>query len=413
MKKEEPVTIPPSGGSFSSPPAPEDDSSADEEQVEQAIRWRLILGRFSDDRLGYDRLSSCRPSDEALGGLLDEARLMDAPLEYIYDREYAKRAHRQAGSGATTGLSVPMWLNKVRALFPKEAVHVMEQDALHRYGIKELITDPDILRQAEPTEELLKTILQFKHMMKGAVREAAREVIQEVVAQLAQKLRRECRSALHGTIEPNLRPPIRTFRNTDWRKTIRRNLKNFDAERQRLIADRIFYRHRQRQRRTWRIIIAVDQSGSMTDSLIHSAVMAGIFASLPSVSVHLVLWDHRVMDVSNLVHDPLEILMGTQLGGGTQMLPAMKYCAGLITEPARTIFVLLSDWYIFSEQRPCLAMANDMNEAGVVGIGLSALDADCKPIFDERFAKQLAGCGWFVAALTPKQLAEHVGKIIA
>ncbi len=399
---------------------PEDDQEiegASPVQVEQAMRWRLILGRFSEDRLGYDRLQGACGLGEGegvgLGGMMAEARRMEAPLEYIYDREHAKRSHRQASPGGGGGLSVPAWLKSVRELFPQEAVQVMEGDALHRYGMKELVTDAEILRNAEPTEDLLKAILQFKHMMKGDVLKAAREVIDAVVKQLADKLLNDCGPALHGVVDPDQRPPMRTFRNTDWRKTVRRNLKNWDPEQDRLVVERVFFKHRQKKKSAWDIIIAVDQSGSMTDSLIHSAVMAGIFASLPSVSVKLILWDHRVMDVSHLVDDPLEILMGCQLGGGTQMLPAMQYSAGLITEPTRTLFVLLSDWYVWGEQEQCLAMAHALREAGVTCIGLSALDADCRPIFDERFARQLADCGWFVAALTPRKLAEHVGKILA
>ncbi len=394
---------------------------ADDAQIEQAMRWRLILGRFSEDTLGYGRLGAAMDDGQGggaggamgVGNLLEEAQRLESPLEYIYDREHAKRSHRQAGGGGGGGLSVPAWLSRVRTLFPQEAVHIMEQDALMRYGMKELVTDPEILRSAEPTEDLLKAILQFKHMMGGEVLEAAREVVKAVVAQLADKLKEDCQQALFGVVDPERRPPLRTFWNTDWRKTVRRNLKNWDTTRDKLVVDRIFYKHRQRNRSGWRIVVAVDQSGSMTDSLIHSAVMAAIFASLPSVEVHLVLWDHRVMDVSEMVDDPLEVLMSCQLGGGTNMLPAMQYAANLISEPARTIFVLLSDWYIFGEKEACLSMAQEMTEAGVVGIGLSALDADCRPIYDEGFARELANCGWFVAALTPKKLAEHIGKLLA
>lgn len=391
----------------------EEAKPADEQQIDQAMRWRLILGRFANDRLGYGRLGAGGLGGGVLADRMELAQRMDTGLEYIYDREYAKRAHRQAGGSGGSGLAVPAWLSRVRQLFPNEAVQVMERDALQRYGMSELVTDPEILRNAEPSEELLKAILQFKHMMNGEVLEAAREVVKQVVAQLAEKLKKECQPALHGVVDPNQRPPVRTFKNIDWRKTIRRNLKNWDAQREALVVDRMFFKHRQRKKSAWKIIVAVDQSGSMTDSLIHSAVMAAIFASLPAVEVNLVLWDHRVMDVTKLMNDPMEVLMTCQLGGGTLMLPAMQYCASLITEPQRTIFVLISDWYIFGEQDVCLAMAQQMTEAGVRGIGLSALDADCKPIYDERFAKQLAGCGWFVAALTPKKLAEHVGKILA
>ena len=402
----------------------------DEGQVEQAMRWRLILGGFADDRLGYSRLSGAVGGDSSLqagldgdpaagggpsdlNGLLQQAQVMDQSLSYIYDREQAQRSHRQAGSGGGKGLSVPMWLKGVRNLFPQEAQEIMEQDALARYGLTELVTDPDILKKLEPSEALLKTILQFKHMMKGPVLDEARRIVNEVVAQIADKIMKECRSALHGAIDPEQLPPMRTFNNTDWRKTIQRNLKNWDTERERLIADRIFYKHRQRKKHSWNVIVAVDQSGSMTESLIHSSIMAAIFTTLPAVDVHLVLWDHRFVDMSDIAHDPLEVLMTSQMGGGTQMLPAMQYSASLITEPERTIFVLISDWYIWGEQKQCLALAHELHEAGVIGIGLSALDADARPIYDENFAKQLAGCGWFVAALTPKKLAEHIAKIIA
>ncbi|MBU1431824.1 VWA domain-containing protein [Myxococcota bacterium] len=396
-------------------------------RVEQAIRWRLVLGQFADEHLGLDRLGQGLEG-QGQGGqegggeggalgvdlaqLLTEARQLDTPLSYIYDREHEARQHRRAGASGGAGLSVPMWLNQVRKLFPREASQVIEKDALSRYGLTELVTDARVLREAIPNEALLKAIIQFKHLMNPEVLEAARAIVRAVVAEMADRLESECRPALHGPVEPEGQP-LRTFRNADWARTIRRNLKHYDLEDERLIIDRVFYRHRQKRRSDWRIIVAVDQSGSMTDSLIHSAVMAGIFSALPSVEVNLVLWDHRVLDVSHLADDPLEVLMSCQLGGGTQMYPAMAHCEGLITEPHRTIFVLLSDWYIWGEREKCLAMAKKLHEAGVKGIGLSALDADAQPVYDARFAQDLADMGWFVAALTPKKLAEHVGKIIA
>lgn len=387
------------------PPGP------DATQVEQAIRWRLILGAHADEQIGLDAFSA--PGGSGLDDILGEARQLDAPLSYIYDREHAERMHRQAGPGAGGGLSVPMWLSRVRTLFPREAVQVMERDALTRYGLHELVTDAEVLRKAEPSDDLLRAILQFKHLMKGDVLDAARQIVAEVVGRLAAKLETECRPALYGPMSPQHRSPVRSFKNADWKRTIRRNLKHYDTERQRIVADRIDFKHRQRRRSPWHIVVAVDQSGSMTDSLIHAAVMAAIFTRLPSVEVTLVLWDHRLVDVSPMAHDPIEVLMGCQLGGGTRMLPAMQYCADRITDPRRTIFALISDWYIWGERAECLTLAKELRDAGVQAIGLSALDADCRPVFDERFARDLAGCGWFVAAMTPRQLAEHVGGLIA
>lgn len=400
------------------------DASA-EDQVEEALRWRLILGQFADERLGFGRLrerdgdlsgglgAGSRLQTSDLSALLREAERLDQSLEYIYDREFARRSHRQTGGASSSGLSIPAWLAGVRDLFPEEAVHVIERDALSRYGMTELVTDPEILRTAEPSEELMKAILQFKHLMSGEVLEAARQVVRKVVDDMALRMLNDCAPALYGVQDPEARPPQRTFRNIDWRRTILRNLKNYDRERGQLVADRFFFKHRQSKKSNWRIIISVDQSGSMMDSLIHSSIMAAIFCTLPSVEVHLVLWDTRIVDATPMASDPLEVLMKCQLGGGTDMLPAMKYCADLITEPERTLFVLVSDWYIWGEREKCLAMAHELHEAGVVGLGLCALDADARPIYDERFARDLAGCGWFVAALTPKKLAEHVSRIIA
>lgn len=388
--------------------------SGEAAKIERALRWRLILGQFSDDTLSYQRLNDMAAVH---GGLLnsriDEAERMDMPLSFIYDREFASRSHRGTSGGVGDGVTVPAWLSQVRRFFPKEASKVIEQDALIRYRLTELVTDPEILRKSEPTEQLLKAIIEFKQLMGGEVLEAAREIVRHVVDEIAEKLLRECRPALLGVTDPTGGlPPLRSFRNIDWQKTVKRNLKHYNEEREQLVIERLFFRHRQQMKRSWRIIVAVDQSGSMTDSLIHSAIMSAIFTSLPSVEVHLVLWDHRVFDVTEMVSDPMEVLMGCQLGGGSNMLPAMKYCSDLITKPERTIFVLLSDWHIHADHSQCLSLAHDLHEAGVVCIGLNALDANCKPIFEEDFARSLAGCGWFVASLTPKQLAEHVGKLI-
>jgi len=389
--------------------------SEEAERVESALRWRLVLGRFGDDRLGMDRLEEESGTVSEPGDLaqhLSEGGQMDQSLEFIYDRAFARRAHRQAGRGSGSALTIPAWLSRSRALFPEAAARVIEQDALWRFGMTELVTDAEILRQSEPSTDLLKAILQFKHLMNAEVLEAAREVVAAVVEELAQSLRTECEPALFGAGDPDARPPLRTFRNTDWRRTIRDNLGRYDTENQRLVVDRNRYRHRQRHRGQWRVIIAVDQSGSMLDSLIHSCVMAAIFATLPALDVRLVLWDHRIVDVSDQVEDPLQTLMGVQLGGGTRLLPALTYCADLVSEPEKTLMVVLSDWYIWSEGTACLKLAAELTEAGVHGIGLCALDAEGAPVFDERFARELAGAGWFVAALTPKRLAEVVAKKI-
>ncbi len=387
-------------------------SHGPDDRVDAAMRWRLVLGRFAEDHLPLEDAAEGSDGGNDLAGAVEESTRLDGALQYIYDREFAKRAHRDAGPGTGDDITIPAWLRGVKELFPEQAVHVMERDALTRYGMTELVTDAELLRRADPTPALLKAILQFKHLMKPEVLEVARQVVREVVEQLSATIRRACEPALWGAVGPGEQPPPRTFRNVDWHRTIQRNLKHWDTDNNRIVTDRMSYRRRQRSRQRWRIIVAVDQSGSMLDSLIHSAIMAAIFTELSSVRTHLVLWDHRVMDVSDLAHDPLEVLMSCQLGGGTRLHPALRHCAGLVTEPERTILVVVSDWYVFDEAEVCLELAADLATAGVRGIGLCALDGSGRPAHDERFARALANAGWFVAALTPQALAEHVGRVL-
>ena len=293
-----------------------------------------------------------------------------------------------------------------------DLIEVLERDALTRYGLHELVTDAQVLRQAEPSQELVKAILQFKERMSPEVLQVARVVVREVVDRLAERLQTDCAPSLRGSFDRDLRPPARTWRNVDWHRTIRGSLDRWDPDEQRLSIDTVRYRHRQQGRGDWRIIVAVDQSGSMLDSVIHSAVMTAIFASLPHVTCHLVLWDHRLVDLSHLASDPLEVLMSAQLGGGTVFLPALRYCAGLVRQPEKTLLIVLSDWYLYGERAECLELAREVRESGVRCIGLCALDTDARPNYDQRFARELAGAGWDVGALTPRRLAEQVGRWI-
>lgn len=387
-------------GLFGRAVEPEDD----DRKVRAALRWRLVLGQHAERGL---------PLEELAEGAGDgEAEQRDRALDFLYDRELARRGHRLAGRGGGDGLTVPAWLKGVRELFPREAVQVIERDALSRYGMTELVTDPKVLRELEPSHDLVKAILQFKDLMSPPVLAEARKVVREVLEELSRTLRKQMEPALYGPVDPTRSRPVRNFRNTDWTRTIRRNLKNWDRDRGRLVADRIEFRHRQQGRVGWRVIVAVDQSGSMLDSLIHSAVMAAILASMPALTVDLLLWDHRVIDVSHEAHDPLSVLMGAQLGGGTQLYPALQACAARITEPERTLVAVVSDWYIYDDVAASLQLAKEMAAEGVKGIGLCAFDADGQADYDPQFAAALAHAGWWVGAVTPRRFAEHVSRFL-
>lgn len=376
---------------------------SDADPLRAALRWRLLLGPHAEAPL---------PVGAGGPGEGRAAVERDRVLSWLYDRENATRGHRRAGLGGGEGLSVPTWLRGVRTLFPREAVEVLERDALMRYGLTELVTDPEILRSLEPSLDLVGVILAMKDQMTPEVRAEARKIVRQVVEALGAKLRREVAPALFGASDPSRTRAVRTFRNADWVRTIQRNLRHYDVEEQRLVADRITFRHRQRARPAWRIVLAVDQSGSMVDGMIHAAITAAILATMPSVSVHLVLWDDRFVDLSDKVSDPLEVLLASQLGGGTNLYPALRYCADLVTEPERTVLAVISDWFVYDAVEPSLALARELATEGVRCFGFCSLGADARSAYDERFARRLADAGWWVGAVTPRQLAEQIGRLL-
>ncbi|MEZ4241600.1 MAG: VWA domain-containing protein [Myxococcota bacterium] len=393
------------------------DEATDDPGLRAALRWRLVLGRHAEEPLA----AATEPDEPDEGGdggggegeptaLSGEAAERDALLAYLYDREHAARGHQRAGAGAA-GLTIPAWLGGVRRLFPREACEVLERDALVRYGLTELVTDPEVLRSLEPTVELVGVLLSLRSQLAPAVREEARKVVARVVRDLADRLRRDAEPALLGARDPD-HAPLRTFHNVDWPQTVRRSLSRWDPAEQRLALDRLRYHRRSRRRSQAHVILAVDQSGSMADSVVHASVVAAVLASVPAVSVRLLLWDDRVVDVSHLAHDPLEVLMAAQLGGGTALLPALRACADAVVEPDRTVLAVVSDFHVFDPPGPSLALAAGLATEGVRCFGFCALGPSGRGVYDERFARALAGAGWWVGAVTPLQLAQHVGPLL-
>lgn len=370
-----------------------------------AARWRLVLGRHSDAPLGGE----AGEGEGAEGHALTQER--DRVLEFLYDREHAERGHR-TGGGTAGLLSTAGWLASARALFPREALEVLERDALGRYGLTELVTDPAILKTLEPSLELVGAILAFRDRMAPPVLAEARRIVREVVGALAARLRKDTAPALFGTTTPAGARPLRTIRNADWTRTIRRNLRRWDPDHQRLVVDQLAYRHRQRARPAWRIVLAVDQSGSMLESLVHASVTAAVLAGVPSVTVDLLLWDHRVVDLSAQAHDPLEVLLASQLGGGTELYPALRAAADRVTVPERTVVAVISDFHVYDPPEPSLRLAAELAGEGVRCFGFCALSDEAHATYDERFARRLADAGWWVGAVTPRSMVEAIGRLL-
>jgi Mg-chelatase subunit ChlD len=370
-------------------------------------RWRLILGHYAKDQINIPMSA--------------EQQRIESALDFLYSREYRGRGVRDENdlTGSRSGtldpsqLTVPHWLSEIRELFPKETVAIIEKHALDRYGLTELITDPEILRRLEPNFELLKLLLTFRGHLKGEVLNEARRIIRNVVEDIKQRLRAEVLRAFSGRRNRFRHSNVKIAQNLDWRGTIRKNLKNFDPNRKQIAVDQVLFFSRIQRRLPWRIILCVDQSGSMAGSVIYSAVMAGILSGLPLVDVKIVVFDTSVVDLSDRVDDAVEILMSVQLGGGTNIGQAMRYCEQLMEDPHRTIMVLVSDFCEGAAPNQMLASSQRFRESGAKLFGLAALDENANPSYDVRMAEMLAAVGMDIAALTPKHFAEWLAKTIS
>jgi Mg-chelatase subunit ChlD len=201
--------------------------------------------------------------------------------------------------------------------------------------------------------------------------------------------------------------------NFDALGTLRRNLKNYDLERRKLVIEQLLFFERNTRRLPWDIILCIDQSGSMVDSVIHSAVMAGILSGLPAFRVRLVAFDTNIVDMSEYVSDPVEMLMSVQLGGGTDIAQAVRYCTTLVENPHRTVFVLVTDFCEGAPPGELVRAVKKLAEARVKLLGLAALDDQAHPAYDRHMAERLAACGMEIAALTPQRLAHWLVKVIS
>ncbi|MHA1810046.1 MAG: VWA domain-containing protein [Candidatus Heimdallarchaeaceae archaeon] len=344
---------------------------------------------------------------------INSLQQMDETLSFLYHREFEMRDEPDSGpksaGKSSGGISIPRWINNVKELFPDEAVKILQNDALHRYKLSQLVIDGDMLDEIEQDFDLLKAILEFKNLMKPDVLEKAKKIIRKIAQQLADKIFLEVQPALLGKIHRNEHSPHKRFNSTDWKRTIEHNLKNYDKDLKKLIVERIFFWERRNKMR-YHIVLVIDQSGSMTSSVIYSAVMAGIFNSLPNVDVSLVVFDTRVVDLSNQVGDIVELLLKVQLGGGTDIASAVEFSAKKVETPERTLFILLTDFYEGGNSHKLLQTIKELQASGTKMIGLAALNYDYAANYDHELARKVEEAGMKVAVLSPKDLAEWVAE---
>ena len=366
------------------------------------VRWRLMLGAGAQSALGCDLDGAAAAQDHALG--------------YLYDREYGagrnvRQGGQRGGSLDDSAPTIPEWINQVHELFPRRTIERIEKDALERYKLDEMVTNPQVLERAQPSMSLLKAVLHTKHLMNQEVLAIARQLVKRVVDELMEKLARPVQSIFLGALDRRRRSTLRVAKNFDARTTVRRNLENFDtASRKLFIKTPYFFSRIRRQTDRWQVIILVDESGSMADSVIHSAVTAAIFHGIKCIRTHMVLFDTNIVDVTNDCADPVETIMKVQLGGGTDIGQALAYAQGLIENPRRAIVVLITDFFEGGPSDRLLQITRQICESGATLLGLAALDSRAEPNYDKHMAQMMVDRGAQVAAMTPGELAEWVAQ---
>ena len=388
-------------------PAPQEGSEygpqADLDHDLAVRRWRMVLGRYAQSALPR------HPEDAGL----------DGTLGYLYDREYTERGHRLSDSGAAnrdgagrgggldaSALRAIDWLDGARRLFPASTIERLERDALTRYGLSDLLADPDAVDSIRTSPELGAALLRIKGTISPALADGLRTLIARIVSDVLERLRRPMTTALTGARQRHRRSPHASARNFDWRRTIAANLGHADPQTGRLLVEEVRFMSRQRRHNVaWDIIIVVDQSASMASSLLHSAVLASILAALPGLSVRLIL--------SHLVHDPVEILMTSQLGGGTDIANAIGYAAARVTQPTRTVLALVSDFEEGGSVSSLVTRVRGLADSGVTMLGLASLTDDGAPWFDRTVADKLAAVGMRIAAMTPDRFADWLAEATA
>ncbi|CCH31002.1 VWA domain-containing protein [Actinosynnema sp. NPDC047251] len=359
-------------------------------------RWRLILGE---------------PAGRHTGPLRDGARARDSALDWLYarDPDLPQRDVRPGGTEDSV-LTTVDWLDGIHRLFPKETVERLERDAMERYGITEVVTDPAVLERIEPNAALLRAVLRTKHLMNPDVLVLARRIVAAVVAELMRKLAGEVRRSFTGT-KVRRRGNFKQARNFDFRGTLRANLAHYQPDTRRVaIETPLFHSRTRRHLDQWQLVLVVDQSGSMAGSVIHSAVTAACLWGLPGLKTHLIAFDTNVVDLTSDVTDPVELLMKVQLGGGTNIARAMAYAAGLVENPRRAIVAVVTDFYEGGDESWLVRVVRGLVEQGTHVLGLAALDEDANPVYDRDLAQRLANVGAQVGAMTPGQLAEFVAE---
>ncbi len=347
-------------------------------------RWRLILGKAADPQSGI-------PLEAEQVGV-------DQVLEALYESD------RQAGLGSSAP-NINRWLGDIRRYFPSSIVQVMQKDALERLGLRQMLLEPELLESIEADVHLVGTILSLNKVLPEKTRETARLVVRRLVQQLEDRLRNPLQEAVNGSLRRSGRNRHPRLNEIDWTRTIRANLKHYQPELQTIIPEQLIGFGKKR-RQLKHIILLVDQSGSMAGSVVYSGIIGSILASMNAVRTNLIVFDTSVVDLTEHLHDPVDLLFATQLGGGTHITKAVTYARQLVQNPADTIFFLISDLMEGLSESELIRNVASLQASGVRFISLLALNDKGAPAYDRSVAEKFARLDIPAFACTPDQFPD-------
>ena len=367
------------------------------EKKEFLKRWRLILGSDAEQQI----------NNMGGAGLSAEELLMDSALSHIYGNDGV--SGKGAGKAGGNGMSSPQitkWLGDLRSLFAPMEIKVIQNDAIERWGLKQLLFEPEMLDGLEPDISTASLLLMLKDQIPKRAKENARIYISKIVEDINRRLSDDLKRSVTAAVNRREHSPIPSAAALDYKLTVRRNLKNYSPELKTILPEKFYFFERASKSASRTIILDIDQSGSMGESVIYSSVMGCILASMNSVKTHIVAFDTKVTDLTELCSDPVELLYGIQLGGGTDIEKSVAYCSELVAEPDKTTMFLITDLYEGGNRNGLIRRIGELKESGVNIIVLLAISDRGKPCYDSSLAEKIASMDIPCFACPPEKLPE-------
>jgi Mg-chelatase subunit ChlD len=372
-----------------------------EVERDRLTRWRLVLGGAEADATGSDGNG---PAGSGVSLTEADAR-RDQALAELYDGE------RGAGMGRSAP-RVARWLGDIRTYFPSSVVQVMQADAMERLGLHQLLLEPELMEAVQPDIGLVSTLVGLNRVIPERSRATARAVVRTVTDQLEERLRARTVQSVTGALNRAARTRRPRPSDIDWGRTIGANLRHYLPEHRTVVPERLIGHARRTSQVERHVVLCIDQSGSMAESVVYASIFGAVLASLRSVATSLVVFDTEVVDLTEEITDPVDVLFGVQLGGGTDINRAIAYCQGLVQRPQDTVFVLISDLYEGGIAEEMLRRSAELVGSGVTMVALLALSDSGAPSYDAAHAAALAEIGVPAFACTPDLFPDLMGAAI-